>query len=97
MYAMQHVSIAIASLRMGVETLRHDQVQMVLGPRHGDVQKPALFLDLRGRAGREIGGDASVNDVQDKHRLPLLSLRRVNRREDQVVLVEQPAHRPHHW
>ena len=63
MYAMQHVSIAIASLRMGVETLRHDQVQMVLGPRHRDVKKPALFLDLRTRTSREVGGDASVDDV----------------------------------
>jgi len=48
---------------MGVETLRHDQAQMVLGSRHRDVQKPALFLDLRSRASREIGGDASVDDV----------------------------------
>ena len=74
---------------MDVEALRHHQHQRVLGARHGDVEQPALLLDLLGAAGRHVGGDAAVDDVEDVDRLPLLPLGGVDGRQDQVVLVEQ--------
>jgi hypothetical protein len=33
-----HVPVAIAALLMGVEALRHNHVQMILGARHRDIR-----------------------------------------------------------
>jgi hypothetical protein len=42
-----HMPVPVHPLLMGEEALRDNHVQMILGARHGDVQKPTLFLDLR--------------------------------------------------
>ena len=81
--------VAVRVLAVREEALRHDEVQVVLGARHGDVEQAPLLLDLGGRAGAEIGGDAAVDDVEDEHRLPLLPLGRMDGRQDQIVLVLQ--------
>ena len=39
--------IAAAVLLPREEALRHDQVEMVLGARHGDVKQATLLLDFR--------------------------------------------------
>ena len=83
------MAIAGSGLLVSEESLRDDEVQAVLCPGHRDVEKPALLLNLRGRAGSEIGRDAAIDDVQDEDRLPFLPLRGVDRRQDQVVFIAQ--------
>ena len=58
------VAIALRALAVDEETLRHNEVQIVLGARHRDIEQPALFLDFRRRAGAEIGRHAAVDHVQ---------------------------------
>src|SRR5271156_1448603 len=64
-------------------------MQMIPRARHRDVKEPALLLDFGAAPGREIGWKTSVDRVQDVDRLPLLSFRRMDGREDQIVLVEK--------
>ena len=52
-----------ARLLRHVEALRHQQVQVVAGARHRDVEQAALLLDLGGGAGRHVRRDAAVDDV----------------------------------
>jgi hypothetical protein len=56
------------------EALRDDEVKIVLGARHGDMEQAPLLLDLGGRAGAEIGGNASVDDVEHEKGSPFLTL-----------------------
>ena len=48
--------VAEQQLPIREEALRCDQVQRVLGPRHGDIEEPTLLLDLSRRAGAEMDG-----------------------------------------
>ena len=80
--------IAVHTLAVGEETLRHDKMQSVLGPCHGDVEQPALLFDFRRCSSAEIGGNAAVNDIQYEDGFPLLSFRGMNRRKDQVILIQ---------
>jgi hypothetical protein len=50
------VTVAHAALAVREEALRHHQVKLVLGPRHGDIKQPALLLDFRHGAGRRRQG-----------------------------------------
>ena len=68
---------------------RRDQVELVPGPRHGDIQEPPLFLDQLWLTGRELGGESPVGDVQDRNAIPFLAFGRVNRRKNEIVFVEQ--------
>ena len=43
---------------MSKETLRQDQVQMILRTGHRNIEKTALFLDLGGVAGADMSGNA---------------------------------------
>ena len=69
--------IAVHTLAVGEETLRHDKMQSVLGPCHGDVEQPALLFDFRRCSSAEIGGCSATikmaaGDNQDgylRHRL----------------------------
>ena len=81
--------VALRVLAMREEALRHDEMQIVLGARHGDIEQPPLLLDLGRRAGAEVGGNAAVDDVEHEDRFPFLPLGGMDRREDQIVLVEQ--------
>ena len=83
------MAVALGLLAVGEEALRHDQMQVVLGARHGDIEQPALLLDLGRRAGAEIGRHAAVDDVEHEDRLPFLALGGMDGRQDQIVLVEQ--------
>ena len=64
------------------------QVQVLSGPRHGDVQETALFLDLLVIPGSHIRWDTAIRDVEHEHRIPFLALRGVNSRQHEVVLIE---------
>ena len=92
-----HVPVAVAALGVDIEALRHDQMQMILGAGHGDVEQPPLFLDLGAGAGREIGRDAAVDAVEQKDRVPFLALGRVDGRKDQIILIEQRRARLRRW
>jgi hypothetical protein len=83
------VTVALRILAMSKEALRHDEAQTVFRACHGDVEQPPLLLYLGGSSGAKIGWHAAVNYVDDEHRFPFLSLGGMNRREDQVVLVEK--------
>ena len=60
------VQVAVAARRLlrHVEALRHQQVQVVAGPRHRDVEQPALLLESRALPVRHVGRDAAVDDVE---------------------------------
>src|SRR5262249_61142681 len=77
------------ALLMGEEALRRDQVQVILGAGHGDVEQAALFLDLRRRARGEIRRNAAVDRIEEEHSLPLLPFGRMDGREDQIILVDE--------
>ena len=85
----EDVAVSGCRLLAHVEPLRHEQREVVLRARHRHIQQPAFLLDLGGAPGRHVRRDAAVDDVQHLHRLPFLALRRVDRGQDQIVLVEQ--------
>ena len=83
------MTIPVRALAVGEEALRHDQMEFVPGARHGDIKKTSLLLDFGVRARGEIRGDAAVDDVQHKDRLPFLALCRMNGRENQIILIQE--------
>ena len=83
------MAVALRMLAVGEEALRHHQVQVVLGAGHGDVEQAAFFFELRAGAGAEIGGHAAIDHIEHVDRLPFLPLGGMDRRQDQIVLVEQ--------
>src|SRR3954468_7609116 len=87
----QRVQIAVAAvgLIVGVEALRHDDVELILGARHRDVKEPPLLLDLVRVAGGQIRRDAAINSVEHEHRFPLLSFGGVDGGENEIILIEQ--------
>jgi hypothetical protein len=52
-----------APLPMGIEPLGHDEVKIVLGTGHRDVEQATLFLDFFCGASGEIGRDAAIDTV----------------------------------
>ena len=81
--------VAERRLPIREEAVRCDQVQRVLGPRHGDIEQPTLLLDLSRRAGAEVRRHAAIDDVEHEDRFPFLALGRMDGGEDQVILIEQ--------
>src|SRR6478736_4190866 len=79
LFASIDVSVALRALAMNEEALRHDKMQAVLRPSHGDMEQPAFLVDVRRCSSREIGGNAAVNDIQHEH-----PFGRMDRREDQI-------------
>ena len=71
------------------KALRDDQMQVVFGPSHGDIEQPTFFFDLCRRSGAEVRRHAAVDHIEHEHRFPLLTFGGVDRRQDQIVLVEQ--------
>jgi hypothetical protein len=60
----QAVAVACAALSVPEEALRNSQVKLVLGPRHGDIEKPPFFLDFRRGAGSKVGGQTAIDGVE---------------------------------
>src|SRR5262249_16622317 len=60
--------VALRILAMGEETLRHNEVKIVLGARHSNIEQTPLLLDLGGRPGAEVGGNAAIDDVEHEDR-----------------------------
>src|SRR5437660_2194705 len=82
------VAAAGAMLVASEKPQRLDQMEMLFGTGHSDIKEAALFVDLRRRAGGHVGGDAAIDEVQHIDRLPFLALGRMDRRQDQIILVE---------
>ena len=55
--------VALGVLPTGEEPLRHDKMQIILGAGHCDIEQSALFFELGGGAGAEIGRDTAVDGV----------------------------------
>src|SRR5580704_12354423 len=82
------VAAAEAMLVGAKEPQRLNQMKMLLGAGHGDIEQAALFVDLRRIAGGHVGGDAAIDEVQHVDRIPFLPFGRMDRRQDQIILVE---------
>lgn len=65
-------NVSVARLLIPKKSCRHDQMQMLLGPRHRDIEQSPFFFDLLWVAGRHIGGDVAIGDVQHEYSIPLL-------------------------
>ena len=61
--------------------------KFVLGSGHRHIEQTTLLFDLRCRASAKIGWEAAVDDIEHEHRFPLLTLRGMNGREDQIILI----------
>src|SRR5207302_3430664 len=85
------VAAAEAVLVGAEEPQRLNQMEMLLGTGHGDIKQTALFLDLRRIAGGHVRGDAAIDEIQHVDRIPFLALGRMDRRQDQIILVEPGA------
>jgi len=72
---------------------RLHQVQMLPGARHRHVKETPFFLDLLTGTYRHVRRDAAVDHVEDEHRVPLLPLGRMDRRKNEIILVEVRRHR----
>src|SRR6516165_3036863 len=59
-----NVPIALGMLTVCEEALRHHQMEIVLGPRHCDVEQPAFLLEFRRSAGSQVGRHAAVDHVE---------------------------------
>jgi hypothetical protein len=81
--------VALGILAMGEEALRDDEMEIVPGACHRDIEEAPLLLDLGRGAGTEVRGNAAIDDVQHEDRFPLLALGRVKGRKDHIILVEQ--------
>src|SRR6266480_5156459 len=81
--------MVVALSAMGEEALRDDQVEIVLGARHCDIEEAPLLLDLFRSAGAKVRRNASIDDIQHEDRLPFLALGGMDGRKDQIILVEQ--------
>ncbi len=83
------VLIARARLAVRIEALRYDQIEFVLGARHGDIQKTPFLLDLFARAGGQVGRDAAIHHIQDRDGFPFLALGGMDGGVDEIIFVEQ--------
>src|SRR2546423_7282159 len=81
--------VAVPATRSRVEPMRLHQKKLILRAGHRDVEQAPLFFDLFFASRGHVRGNAAVYDIQDVDDVPLLALRRVDRRKDQVVLVDE--------
>ena len=58
-----------------------------VAPRHGDIEQPAFFLNPFALADTEAGGNAAVDDIEHEEILPFLPFCRMDRRQEQLVVV----------
>src|ERR1700720_3734849 len=68
------VPISELALLMGVEPLRHDQVELVFRPRHRHIQQPPVFFHpIWGGAGCHVPPNAALAPIQDADAPPFLA------------------------
>jgi hypothetical protein len=83
------VSAPHGPLPMRVEFLRDHDVQLIFRAGHRDVKQPPFFFDFVRGADAQVRWDATIHRIEHEHGSPLLTLGRVDRRQDQVVFIEQ--------
>jgi hypothetical protein len=54
------VPVTLGAIAISKEPLRYDQIQIILGARHGNIQQAPLFLDLGRRAGTHFGWQPAI-------------------------------------
>src|SRR5437667_492267 len=81
--------VAISATRPRVEAMRLDEVEVIARPRHRDVQQPPLLVDLLLAPRRHVRRDGAVHHVQNVDDIPFLALGRMDRRENEIVLVDE--------
>ena len=84
----QNMTIAMSMLMSAEEAQWLHQVQMLPRARHGDVKEAAFFLDLLAAVDRHVRRNAAIGYVEYKHGIPLLALRRMDRRQHKAVFIE---------
>src|SRR3974390_1728374 len=84
-----NMAVTLAVLVVRVKPLRQNDVQLVLGPRHGHVKQATLFFDLRDGPSGEVGWKTAIDCVEQEDGCPFLAFGGMDRRQDQIVLVEQ--------
>ena len=72
------VPVATRCLLCHIETMRHQQMQVLLGAGHGHVEQTAFFLNLVLRFGAQVRRDATVHHIEHMNRSPLLTFGRVD-------------------
>ncbi len=85
------MAISLRMLPMCEETLRRHEVEAVLRPSHRDIEQATLPLRFPPLFRPEVGGDAAVDGVEDEYRFPFLPFGGMDRRQDQIILVEKRA------
>jgi hypothetical protein len=60
-----------------------------VGARHRHIEEAPLLLNLGSGAGAEVRRDASIDNVEHEDRFPFLAFGGMDRRKDQIILVEQ--------
>src|SRR5438445_888079 len=88
-----HMTIAETALLIIEALWQHDR-KMVSRTRHRDIKQPTLLFDFFFIATRHVGRDATIDAVQYVNDFPFLALRRMNRRENQIVFIQQRLIRP---
>ena len=83
------VPVAVFALPVCKEPLRHHDVELVFRARHGHVKQTAFLFDLRRRAGGQIGWQTAIDRVEQEDGGPFLSLSGMDRRQHQIVFIEQ--------
>ena len=78
------MTAAMAVLVRKVEAQRLQQMKMLARSCHRHIEKPALLVDLLEFAACQIRRNAAVDEVENKDRVPFLSLRRMNGRQDHL-------------
>ena len=71
-------AIAMNGLLAHVKALGNHELEVIFRPGHRHIKQAAFLLDLRGRAGAHVGGNASIDHIEDMHSIPLLAFGRVN-------------------
>ena len=83
------MTVAMGILAMGEEALRDHEMEIVPGARHRHIEEAPLLLNLGSGAGAEVRWDASIDNVEHEDRFPFLAFGGMDRRKDQIILVEQ--------
>jgi hypothetical protein len=82
------VTISLEALTVKEKTLWNQKVQIVFGARHRDVEEAPFLFQFLSVAGGEIRWNATIDHVEDENRFPFLAFRRMDRGQDQVVLIK---------
>jgi hypothetical protein len=76
-------------LLSSIKAPRLYKIKVLSRTRHRHVEQPALLVDLLGVAGGHVRRDAAVHEIENKDGVPFLPFGGVDRRQDQIVFVEQ--------